>query len=55
VFAHFMESEVPMNDQSIFDDISLTIRKALEKTRALNPSKTGIAQASFETALKQLV
>jgi glutamate dehydrogenase/leucine dehydrogenase len=55
VFAHFMESEVSMDDKSIFDDISKTIRKALEKTRQVNPAKTGIAQASFETALKQLV
>lgn len=55
VFAHFMESEVKMDDRSIFDDISRTIRKALEKTRQVNPAKTGIAQASFETALKQLI
>jgi glutamate dehydrogenase/leucine dehydrogenase len=55
VFAHFMEREVPMDDQSIFDDISHTIRKALEKTKAVNPDKTGIAQASFEIALQQLV
>ncbi len=55
VFAHFMESEVSMDDKSIFDDISNTIRKALEKTRQVNPAKTGIAQASFETALQQLV
>src|SRR5688572_20542178 len=55
VFAYFMESEVKMDDDSIFSDISKTIRKALEKTRQINPAKTGIAQASFETALKQLV
>jgi glutamate dehydrogenase/leucine dehydrogenase len=55
VFAYFMESEVSMTDQAIFNDISKTIRKALEKTRHTNPSKTGIAQASFETALRLLV
>jgi glutamate dehydrogenase/leucine dehydrogenase len=55
VFAHFMENEVPMDDQSIFDDISITIRKALEKTRSASTSRTGIAQTSFEIALKQLV
>jgi glutamate dehydrogenase/leucine dehydrogenase len=55
VFAHFMEREVSMDDHSIFDDISHTIRKALEKTKAVNPDKTGIAQASFEIALQQLV
>ncbi len=55
VFAYFMESEVGMDDKSIFNDISITIRKALEKTRQVNHAKTGIAQASFETALRQLV
>jgi glutamate dehydrogenase/leucine dehydrogenase len=55
VFAYFMESEVGMDDQAIFNDISNIIRKALEKTHKVNPAKTGIAQASFETALRQLV
>ena len=55
VFAYFMEAEVPMDDKSIFTDISNTIRKALEKTKKANPSKTKIAQTSFEIALKQLV
>lgn len=55
VFAHFMESEVSMSDQSIFDDISRTIGNALKKTHTSHKAKTGIAQASFETALKQLV
>jgi glutamate dehydrogenase/leucine dehydrogenase len=55
VFAYFMENEVKMDDASIFHDISQTIRKALVKAYAVNPKKTGIAQASFETALKQLV
>ncbi len=55
VFAYFMEREVPMDDKSIFDDISTTIYKALERTHKINPSKMGLAQASFETALKQLI
>lgn len=55
VFAHFMEAEVPMDDKSIFNDISNTIRKGLEKAKNANPSKTKIAQTSFEIALKQLV
>lgn len=55
VFAYFMESEVAMNDGEIFADISSTIRRAMEKTYALNRSKTRIAQTSFEIALKQLV
>jgi glutamate dehydrogenase/leucine dehydrogenase len=55
VFAYFMEKEVSMEDESIFDDISVTIFKALEKTRIQNASKTKIAQTTFEVALKQLV
>ncbi len=55
VFAYFMESEVGMDDASIFNDISQTIRNAMVKTHEANPHKTGIAQASFEIALKELV
>jgi glutamate dehydrogenase/leucine dehydrogenase len=55
VFAYFMENEVKMDDASIFNDISQTIRSALVKSHAMNQKKTGIAQASFEIALRQLV
>jgi len=50
-----MENEVRMDDAGIFNDISQTIRSALVKAHAVNQNKTGIAQASFEIALKQLV
>jgi len=50
-----MESEAAMEDAPIFNDISATIRIALEKTKKVNPAKTNLAQASFEIALKQLV
>src|SRR5688572_24268392 len=55
VFAYFMEKEVNMNDGEIFSDISQTIRRALERSYKFNSKKTGIAQASFEIALKQLI
>ena len=55
VFAYFMETEASMEDTAIFNDISHTIRKALEKTRKANSAKTKIAQTSFEIALNQLV
>jgi glutamate dehydrogenase/leucine dehydrogenase len=55
VFAYFMESEVAMDDAAVFGDISKVIRRALEKTKKINPAKTKIAQASFEIALKELV
>lgn len=55
VFAYFMENEVKIDDASIFNDISQTIRSALIKSHAINQKKTGIAQACFEIALNQLV
>lgn len=55
VFAYFMENEVNMDDWSIFTDVSQTIRNALVRTYSLNPKKTGIAQTSFEIALRELV
>ncbi|MFZ6010188.1 MAG: Glu/Leu/Phe/Val dehydrogenase dimerization domain-containing protein [Bacteroidota bacterium] len=55
VFAYFMENEVKMDDASIFNDISQIIRSAMVKSHAINQKKTGIAQTSFEIALKQLV
>lgn len=55
VFAYFMEREVSMTDEAIFSDISNTIKRAMEKAHDINPSKTKLAQTSFEIALKQLV
>jgi len=55
VFAYFMANEVGMDDAAIFQDISQTIRNAMMRTYKTNPKKTGIAQASFEIALKELV
>lgn len=55
VFAYFMEREVSMTDTAIFNDISNTIRKGLEKSHKKSSAKTNIAQTSFEIALRQLV
>ena len=55
VFAYFMEKEVSMKDEAIFDDISTTIKNALLKTFAVHKDTRGIAQASFQIALEQLV
>jgi glutamate dehydrogenase/leucine dehydrogenase len=55
VFAYFMEKKVQMTDESIFEDTSTTIRKAIEKAHTINPSKTNISATAFEIALKQLV
>lgn len=55
VFAYFMEKKVEMTDEAVFEDTSETIKKALEKAHAINPSKTNISATAFEIALKQLV
>jgi len=55
VFAYFMEKEVNMTDEEIFEDVSRTIRKAMENTYKKNTSKLGIARTSFEIALRQLI
>lgn len=54
-YTYFMENPVPENDEPVFQDIAETVKGALLKTHALNPYRTGIAQASFELALKQIV
>ncbi|SCY33862.1 Glu/Leu/Phe/Val dehydrogenase dimerization domain-containing protein [Flavobacterium caeni] len=55
VFAYFMEKRVQMTDEAIFADTSETIRRAIEKAHAKNPSKTNISATAFEIALQQLV
>jgi glutamate dehydrogenase/leucine dehydrogenase len=55
VFAYLMNKGVLMSDEAIFEDTSIIIRNAIEKTFAHNNSKTQIAKTSFEIALKQLV
>jgi glutamate dehydrogenase/leucine dehydrogenase len=55
VFAYFMEKRVSMNDEAIFHDTSITIRKALEIAYAKNSSKTSISETAFEIALKELI
>lgn len=55
VFAYFMEKKVQMTDEAIFQDISLTIKTALENAHAKNSSSKNISATAFEIALKQLV
>lgn len=55
VFAYLMENEVTLDDHAIFTDISQTIRNALVKTYSMNSGRTGIAQTSFEIALRELL
>ncbi len=55
VFAYLMQNEIIYSDKGIFNDVSETIRKALAKSHAQNPSRTHIAKTSFEIALRQLI
>lgn len=55
VFAYFMERRVSMTDEAIFNDTSMTIKNAIQKTFDNNSSKTNISKSAFEVALKQLL
>ena len=55
VFAYLMESSVVVTDQAIFEDTSRVIGAALARTRQQSEARTGLAQRSFEMALRQLV
>jgi glutamate dehydrogenase/leucine dehydrogenase len=55
VFAYLMQEDAVLTDESIFNDVSSTIKKALEKTQSVNPEKKHIAKAAFRIALKQLL
>ena len=55
VFAYLMETGAEITDQAIFADTSRIIGAALARTHQENDHPTGIAQRSFEMALRQLV
>jgi glutamate dehydrogenase/leucine dehydrogenase len=56
VFAYLMSYDIEtIEDELIFEDTSQIIEKALRETYASKSTKTGIAKAAFEIALKQLV
>jgi len=55
VFAYLMETGAEITDQAIFSDTSRIIESALARTHYQSTESTGIAQRSFEMALRQLV
>ena len=55
IFAYLMSNEASLEDEAIFTDTSNTIRTGLKKTHKEHKGRTGIAQSSFEIALKQLI
>ena len=55
VFAYFMEPDVEMTDEAIFNDVSTTIRKAIEDVYAGHTAPTNFASAALEIALQKLM
>jgi glutamate dehydrogenase/leucine dehydrogenase len=55
VFGYLMSDEAQLSQQAIFTDVSTVIRKALNKTHDLNPSKIKLTQSAYEIALAQLI
>ena len=54
-FSYFMQDKSEINDTTIFNAVSETIKQALLKTFNNNNSKQNISKTAFEIALKQLV
>ncbi|AFU68199.1 glutamate dehydrogenase/leucine dehydrogenase [Psychroflexus torquis ATCC 700755] len=55
VFAYFMERKVLMTDEALFDDISITLKNAIQRTFEQSNDKKYISSHAFEIALKQLL
>jgi len=55
VFAYLMGEDVEITDEAIFNDTSITIREALERTHAVNHATTGITKKALEISIGQLV
>ena len=55
VFGYLMSDEAQLEDTAIFNDVSDTIRKALERTHAKHPGKTALTKTAYEIALAQLL
>ncbi len=55
VFAYLMETKNELTDEAILQDVSDTIRRALEKVYAKNASAKNLAKTAFEIALQELL
>ncbi|SEA19181.1 Glu/Leu/Phe/Val dehydrogenase dimerization domain-containing protein [Bizionia paragorgiae] len=55
VFAYFMQTNVEMTDEAIFNDVSNTIKKAIQDVYDRNPNPKEISKTAFEIALKKLL
>jgi glutamate dehydrogenase/leucine dehydrogenase len=55
VFAYLMQPHADLSDKAIFEDISVTIRKAMEAVKSKNSSDKGISTAALTIALEKLM
>lgn len=55
VFAYLMQADAEMTDQAIFEDVSRTVRLALEQVKASNPALTNISASALQLALDKLM
>ena len=55
VFGYLMSDEARMDDQSIFQDVSYTIKEALTNIHKIHPDTKGIAGKALEYSISQLV
>ena len=56
VFAYLMQPNIEISDDSLFQDVSDIIRKALEQIHSYNPeTKINISSRAYELALRQLL
>ena len=54
VFAYLMQESIDLDEKSIFDDVSKTIKNTLKKLHKENPSKTGLFKKSLEMVIESL-
>lgn len=55
VFAYLMQPGIQVTDEAIFQDVSETIRAALEEVYHHNPQTSNVATAALEIALSKLI
>jgi glutamate dehydrogenase/leucine dehydrogenase len=55
VFSYLMANEVKMDDESIFKDVSNTLKEALGRVYEKSPKMNRLSKTAFEIALEQLI
>ncbi len=55
VFAYLMQEDVELTDEAIFQDVSTTIRKAMEDVYRKDPSPTDISRTALDLAISKLL